>query len=623
MSSRAADGRVDVLVVGGGLGGVAAALAAADAGAVVVLTAEEPVIGGQVTAQAVSPLDEHPLIETTGAPASYQEFRRRVRAHYGGLVNPGGGWVSRLCFEPEVGRVVLEGMLAEHVAAGRLRVETSRRPVAARTDPATGDVVAVELAGPGGRTDVHRAAVVVDATELGDLLVLAGTDTVIGSEGQDLFGEPHAVPGGPDPAAEQSCTWVAALRLEDHPTTPVSAPVDHQRLAAEQPFGLDLAGWDGTVHRYGMFRDGPDGRPPFWTYRRVRDAAQLGGRDAIVLNWAGNDYAGSGLVADPARTHRGARDLTLAFVHWLQTEAPRDDGGRGHPEIALAPDVTGTDDGLALAPYVRESRRLASAHPVTEHDLVAAGGAEHARVVADAVGTAWYHADLHPRIGYPDSVYAPTAPFHVPAGALVAEPGRGPANLLAGAKNLAATQVAAAAYRVHPGEWSVGEAAGVAAALAVATGRRPADLLRSPGGVRDVQLALLRRGTPLVWARDLPTTHPGATAATLAVLAGAVVGPRATSLDLRPDEPATGPELAALAEAFGLSHLPEGDTWAEATAAAVALAGGPRRAGQTATGTSPHLLPDESADLLPDPPTDLPARRRGTDLPADRRLERA
>lgn len=606
MSGASADeDRVDVLVVGGGLGGVAAALAAADAGAAVVLTAEEPVLGGQVTAQAVSPLDEHPLIETTGAPASYQEFRRRVRAHYGGLANPGGGWVSRLCFEPEVGRVVLEGMLAEHVAAGRVRVETSRRPVAVRRDAATGDVVAVETAGPGGRTDVHAAAVVVDATELGDLLALAGADWVVGSEGQDAFGEPHAVPGGPDPAAEQSCTWVAALRLEAGPTAPVPAPADYRRLAAEQPFGLDLAGWDGTVHRYGMFHEGPDGRPPFWTYRRVRDAAQLGGHDAIVLNWAGNDYAGSGLVADPARTHRAARDLTLAFVHWLQTEAPRDDGGRGHPELALAPDVTGTADGLALAPYVRESRRLAARRPVTGHDLVAPAAAEHAPVLADAVGTAWYHADLHPRVGHPGSVYAPTAPFQVPARSLVAEPGRGPGNLLAGAKNLAATQVAAAAYRVHPGEWSVGEAAGTAAALAVARRRRPADLLRDPDGVREVQLALLRRGTPLVWARDLPATHPSVVAATVAVLAGGVVGDRATGLELRPDEPATDAELLALARAFGLERPPEGDTWGRAAAAALAASPPGRRP-------------------RPDRPTDLPAQAaEQTDLPDSRRLERA
>ena len=53
-----------------------------------------------------------------------------------------------------------------------------------------------------------------------------------------------------------------------------------------------------------------------------------------------------------------ARQLSLSLFHWLQTEAPRPDGGTGYPGLYLRPDVTGTDDGLAKSPYVRESRRI-------------------------------------------------------------------------------------------------------------------------------------------------------------------------------------------------------------------------------------------------------------------------
>ena len=58
----------DILVVGAGLGGVAAALAAADRGANVILTEEFPWIGGQLTSQAVPP-DEHPWVEEFGVTA--------------------------------------------------------------------------------------------------------------------------------------------------------------------------------------------------------------------------------------------------------------------------------------------------------------------------------------------------------------------------------------------------------------------------------------------------------------------------------------------------------------------------------------------------------------------------
>jgi choline dehydrogenase-like flavoprotein len=62
--------RADVAVIGAGLGGCAAALAAARSGRRVILTEETRWIGGQLTSQAVPP-DEHPWIEHFGASASY------------------------------------------------------------------------------------------------------------------------------------------------------------------------------------------------------------------------------------------------------------------------------------------------------------------------------------------------------------------------------------------------------------------------------------------------------------------------------------------------------------------------------------------------------------------------
>jgi hypothetical protein len=568
----------DVAVIGGGLGGIAAALAAADAGRSVVLTAAESMIGGQVTSQLTAPLDEHPLVESAGVTATYRRFRDLVRAACGGAANPGEGWVSRLCFEPLVGLDVLEGMLEENLAAGRIRLFTGHTPVravlSAGVDPR---IEAVELEGPGGSLLELSAGVFIDATETGDLLPLTGTAWVIGSEGTDAYDEPDAVPGPADPRAEQSFTWVAAVVREPEPLPVGPAPEDYARLRDSQPFSLDLDGWDGATHRYRFFRDGPDGKPPFWEYRRVRTAAS-GQPEAAVINWAGNDYSTRGLVADPERATREARNLTLAFVHWLRTEVPRDteDGpgplgtGRGYPELRLAPELSGTPDGLAAAPYVRESRRLANPDPVTFYDLVA-GPDGLARPFPDSVGIAWYHADLHPRVGHSRSVFSETAPFFIPARALVPAAGVGPANLVMGAKNLAATQVAAAAYRLQPGEWAIGEAAGVIAAAAVAaaasavTGSAagqsvdpptgtgtpagtgtltdtetpagagmPADpgtptgtgrggptaraasargVVRDPGRLRAVQDALTARGAPIAWPENAvvrPTAPPTA-----------------------------------------------------------------------------------------------------------------
>src|SRR5262249_32501817 len=60
----------ELAIIGGGLGGCAAALTALRAGRTVVLTEPTDWIGGQLTAQAVPP-DEHPWVEQFGINASY------------------------------------------------------------------------------------------------------------------------------------------------------------------------------------------------------------------------------------------------------------------------------------------------------------------------------------------------------------------------------------------------------------------------------------------------------------------------------------------------------------------------------------------------------------------------
>ena len=73
--------RCDVAVIGGGFGGVAAALAALRNGLRVVLTEQTDWVGGQVTSQAVPP-DEHAWIESFGCTRSYRAYRDGVRAYY-------------------------------------------------------------------------------------------------------------------------------------------------------------------------------------------------------------------------------------------------------------------------------------------------------------------------------------------------------------------------------------------------------------------------------------------------------------------------------------------------------------------------------------------------------------
>src|SRR5688500_18678171 len=103
----------DVLVVGGGTGGCAAAMAATALGCRVVMTEPTDWLGGQLTSQAVPP-DENAWIEQFGCTRRYRDYRDGIRRYYRDhypltpaarsdpQLNPGGGFVSRLCHEPRV-----------------------------------------------------------------------------------------------------------------------------------------------------------------------------------------------------------------------------------------------------------------------------------------------------------------------------------------------------------------------------------------------------------------------------------------------------------------------------------------------------------------------------------------
>ena len=199
----------DVLIAGGGLGGCAAALALARAGYKGVLTEETDWIGGQLTTQAVPP-DEHGWIERFGCTAAYRQFRDGIRRYYRNHypltdvarkqtnLNPGNGWVSPLCHEPRVALAVLEGMLAPYVSSGRLQILREHRPVS--VEQARDDRISAVTfrSRNSGDEKIISAKYVLDATELGDLLPLAGVEFITGSESQTQTGEPGA-------AAEANC----------------------------------------------------------------------------------------------------------------------------------------------------------------------------------------------------------------------------------------------------------------------------------------------------------------------------------------------------------------------------------------------------------------------------------
>jgi len=88
----------DILVVGGGLAGAATAYEGLRAGRTVCLTEITDWLGGQISAQGTSALDESQVQQRLEwFPRGYQALRQRMRDRYN-TPTPGNCWVSQICF---------------------------------------------------------------------------------------------------------------------------------------------------------------------------------------------------------------------------------------------------------------------------------------------------------------------------------------------------------------------------------------------------------------------------------------------------------------------------------------------------------------------------------------------
>lgn len=511
----------DIVIIGGSTGGCAAAYAAAKAGKRVIMTEETDWIGGQLTSQAVPP-DEHPWIEQFGCTASYREFRNRVRAYYKQhfpltpsaisdvRFNPGNASVSRISHEPRTALAVLRDMLAPYVHSGKLIILERYKAALAETEG--DDIRAIHVRHvKSGDSIVLTADCFLDATDEGEVLPIAGVEYVTGSESVHQTGEPNALPNEPDPTDMQAFTWcfsVDHVEGEDF-TIPKPSQYDFWVNYRAHFWPDKQLSWAGLVPhtlspvRYSFF---PDGKSfSLWQYRRIIDKTLFAEgafvSDVTTVNWPQNDYW-LGPIIDVSEEERAkhlenARQLSLALLYWLQTEAPRPDGGAGYPGLRLRGDITGTVDGLAKSPYIRESRRIKAETTIVEQHLSPACRVDgKAEEYFDTVGIGAYRIDLHPSTGLRTYIDVSSLPFHIPLGSLI--PVR-VNNLIAACKNIGTTHITNGCYRLHPVEWNIGEAAGYLAAYCVEQKIKPREVRNRRDSLEQFQHMLVQSGVEINW----------------------------------------------------------------------------------------------------------------------------
>jgi len=474
----------EVLVVGGGTGATAAAIQSARRGAKTLLVTEFPWLGGMLTSAGVAAPDGNELRSLqTGLWGQF--LRALAQQQAGGLDH---AWVSFFTYDPALGAAIF-GQWVRELPGLTWRMGGEPQEVLRQGD---------RVVGVAFSQFTVQATMVVDGTELGDLLALGAVPHRWGWEPQEQWGEPSAPPAaalGGDPSYDrypvQSPTWVVVL--QDYGPGGIAPPI------TPSPLGHGSEHFSGAWERHGADR--------FLTY------GQLPGH-RLMINWPirGNDYGeGVGrLVGSPGERHQFLQEAlwhSQHFAHWIQTQIPQGQRyGLASSVFPLLPHTLG-GGAFALHPYYRESRRVQGLVTVVEQDLLPQGSLAplpqdaQGHITSIAVGN--YANDHH----YPDREIplAPKSmvwggrwtgtPFGLPYGCLVPEAVDG---LLVCDKNISVSHMANGATRLQPLVMGLGQAAGMAAALCVERGCQPRDL---PVGV--LQEALIT--DPLAPAAVIPS----------------------------------------------------------------------------------------------------------------------
>ncbi len=493
----------DILVVGGGVGGTAAAIQAArrGPGLTVVLVSELPWLGGMLTSAGVSAPDGNELAAfQTGL---WGDFLKALRCrHPQGL---GNGWVSFFTYSPAVGAQIFADWVA---ALPNLKWISGERPYEVLRS-------GQRITGVQFSSFKVQATITIDGTELGDVIALADVPHRWGWETRDIWKEQSAPISLSDPSDPlynitqrypvQSPTWV--VLMQDYGQ--LEAPV-----ISEPPILSPDSAFADAWANYGD-ADTPAGEACL-NYGRLPD-------NQFMINWPhkGNDY-GVGLnrliESNAARAEYGqeAQWHSQSFARYIQMQLGR--------RYGLAEDVFPQTDAsgggaFALMPYYRESRRIKGLRTVCEPDILPVAGGQAAALPTNewgdvsAIAFGNYPNDHH----YPgfEMPLAPKSirwggrwtgtPFTIPYEALVPESIDG---LLACEKNISVSHIANGATRLQPVVLGIGQAVGMAAALCVEKGCEPRDLARD---VRSLQTALITDPTApaaVIPLFNLPPDHP-------------------------------------------------------------------------------------------------------------------
>lgn len=555
----------DLVVVGATPAGIAAASAAADLGCSVALLERTAHIGGLV-ANGLGATD----IATRGATGGFfVEFTRRVKAHYVATYGPESAQVrdcgSGMYFEPSVAEKIMDHIVAERPAIRVLRLrQFDALPENVVKDHAR--ILAISVLNRStGETEIIRGRVFIDATYEGDLAAAAGVPCRLGREDQSEFNEPMAgriykqweggigagTTGLGDNAVQAynyrlPLTNVAAnqvpfekpadYRREDY--APLIADIVHDHHAGVAGCTHHERHWEG-IGRVVNIVPVPNGK----TDSNNQHKAFLS-TDLPEENWP---WPSSGWDWRDQFARR-LRDYTLGLFWFCQNDPQLPESFRADcSQWGLSRDEYADNGHFPRQVYVREGRRIVGDHIFTAHDALPVNGGRPP-VHEDSITSSHYALDSHAvRKREPGRVHLEgffsmdSAPYTIPYRIIVPREIDGLLVPVAAS----ATHVGFSTLRMEPCWMALGEAAGIAAALALKNGTTVRDV-----SISSLQRTLLKRGAVLLYFKDLPADHPAYEVFQLLGLQGKITG-----WESRHDALITQDEAIDWCDALGLAPL--------------------------------------------------------------------
>ncbi len=469
----------DVIVIGGGAGGTSAAIQSARNGAKTLLIEETDWLGGMLTSAGVSAVDGNYKLPS----GFWGEFKDSLVSHYGSLEALKTGWVSNTLFEPRVGNQILKSIAVKEKNLKILfstEVNSVSKLDFQKIDKFEAEYYNFNIKSSKGN---FLSKVLIDATELGDVLPMIDEDYDLGMDSKEMYGEDIAPEKNND--IIQDLTFVMILKNYN------------RSVKIEKPKNYDPSEFYCSTASINC----PESDKALWTPKQMMNYGELP-NGKIMINWPiyGNDYY-SNLIEmnydERNEVFKNAKEKSLRFLYYIQDEL-------GYDNYSLSDEEFDTEDNFPPIPYYREARRIKGKvtfsldyikKPFDQiHPLYRTG-----ILVGDYPVD--HHHDAHPdRYNLPQLAFYPIPSYSLPVGSIVSK--KNP-NFLVAEKSISVSNLVNGTTRLQPVVLQIGQIAGLIASESVKNNINTHQI-----DVRNIQKKFLDTGGYIQPYLDVEKNHP-------------------------------------------------------------------------------------------------------------------